>query len=53
MALRTLDALHLAIARSGAADELVTSDQLMADAAERLGFMVRFFGRRRKRTGRR
>ena len=53
VALRTLDALHLAIARSGAADELVTSDQLMADAAERLGFMVRFFGRRRKRTGRR
>jgi predicted nucleic acid-binding protein len=42
--LRTLDALHLATARSIGADELATADQIMARAAAALGMRVAFFG---------
>lgn len=38
--LRTLDALHLAIARDIAASGLATADRNQADAAEALGFTV-------------
>ena len=38
--LRTLDALHLAIAKGLRADTLATADRLMAEAAEVLGFEV-------------
>jgi len=38
--LRTLDAMHLAIARDIAVSGLATSDRNQADAAEALGFTV-------------
>ncbi len=38
--LRTLDALHLAIAKGMRADALATADRLMAEAAGALGFHV-------------
>lgn len=38
--IRTLDAIHLAAAKSLAADELVTLDGRMATAARQLGFTV-------------
>jgi predicted nucleic acid-binding protein len=40
VALRTLDALHLAIAREIQADVLVTSDRVMVTAARSLGLKV-------------
>ena len=42
--LRTLDALHLAIADSIAAETLATADRVMADAAEEFGLEVVRFG---------
>ena len=43
IALRTLDALHLAIAATWALPQLATADRVMAEAAERLGMgVVRF-----------
>lgn len=41
--LRTLDALHLAAARSLGANEFATSDKTQADAARVLGFTVHDF----------
>jgi len=38
--LRTLDALHLAVARDRAATRLATADRVMASAAAELGFTV-------------
>lgn len=38
--LRTLDALHLAIAKGMRSDTLATADKLMAEAASALGFHV-------------
>jgi hypothetical protein len=38
--LRTLDAVHLAIARSAECAQLATADKTMADAASALGFEV-------------
>ena len=38
--IRTLDALHLMIAREISATELATADRIMADGAEILGIMV-------------
>jgi predicted nucleic acid-binding protein len=43
--LRTLDALHLAIARSLAVSVLATADHVMARAAEALGLTAMLFGR--------
>lgn len=43
--LRTLDALHLALARQLAAPQIATADVKMADAAAALGLEVVFFGR--------
>jgi hypothetical protein len=43
--LRTLDALHLAIAQSKGAGQLATADLAMARAAEALGLTVVAFGR--------
>ena len=48
VALRSLDALHLAMARLGGAMELATADRVLADAAVEIGLQVRFFGPRRK-----
>lgn len=42
--LRTLDALHLAIAQSIRAQELATADDTMARAAAALGMRVAYFG---------
>ena len=42
--LRTLDALHLAIARSTKTGELATADATMARAGEALGMRIAFFG---------
>jgi hypothetical protein len=42
--LRTLDALHLAIAQSVGASVLATADRAMARAAEALGFATVMFG---------
>ena len=42
--LRTLDALHLALARQLAAPHLATADTVMADAASALGLEVVRFG---------
>jgi uncharacterized protein len=42
---RTLDAFHLAIARSLAVGVLATADQVMARAAEALGLTAMLFGR--------
>ena len=41
--LRSLDALHLAIARDIAADEFATADKIQADAAAALGLTVHRF----------
>ncbi len=41
--LRTLDALHLAIAREIGASDFATADKLQADAAEALGLTVHRF----------
>jgi predicted nucleic acid-binding protein len=38
IALRTLDALHLALARGLSADSVATADRVMAEATQRLGF---------------
>ncbi|WP_020562114.1 type II toxin-antitoxin system VapC family toxin [Methylosarcina fibrata] len=43
-ALRTLDALHLAIAQHHGLDRIATADALFAKAAEASGFAVDFFG---------
>lgn len=42
--LRTLDALHLAVAMDIGAKEIATADRVMADAAKRLGLTVARFG---------
>jgi uncharacterized protein len=42
-ALRTLDALHLAAAQAGGLGEIVTADQVMAEAAEELGLKAHYF----------
>lgn len=42
--LRTLDALHLAIAEAEQADELATADDVMRNAAQALGLPVVYFG---------
>ncbi len=42
-ALRTLDALHLAIAQSYQVQQIATADTLLAKAAEQLGFKVDLF----------
>ena len=42
-ALRTLDALHLAIAQSYQVEYIATADTLLAKAAEQLGFKVDLF----------
>lgn len=42
--LRTLDALHLAVARLGEFSGVATADVIMRRAAEELGFEVVFFG---------
>lgn len=42
-ALRTLDALHLAIAQHHGLLLIATADKLFADAAEAMGFKVDFF----------
>jgi hypothetical protein len=41
--LRTLDALHLAIARTAGLEIVATADRVMADAAEAIGFKVKTF----------
>jgi predicted nucleic acid-binding protein len=41
--LRTLDALHIAVAQQAGADELATADRAMAAAAEELGWRVARF----------
>jgi predicted nucleic acid-binding protein len=41
--LRTLDALHLAVARHEQVDAIATADGVMADTAEALGFAVARF----------
>jgi predicted nucleic acid-binding protein len=41
--LRTLDALHLAVARRSAATEFATADKNQAEAANRLGFTLHSF----------
>jgi predicted nucleic acid-binding protein len=38
IALRTLDALHLALAQGMKADSIATADRVMAEATQRLGF---------------
>ncbi len=43
-ALRTLDALHLAVARAIGAEELATADRVMASAAPALGLAVARLG---------
>ena len=47
--LRTLDALHLAIAQDVAAPLIATADRVMADAASALGLPVERFHRRAPR----
>jgi predicted nucleic acid-binding protein len=42
-ALRTLDALHLAIAQSYQVEQIATADTLLAKAAQQLGFKVDLF----------
>ena len=44
VALRSLDALHLAAATTCEAEEFVTADGVQAAAARKLGFSVAFFG---------
>jgi predicted nucleic acid-binding protein len=41
--LRSLDALHLAIARHANIAELITADKVMADTARELNFTVHYF----------
>jgi predicted nucleic acid-binding protein len=41
--LRTLDALHLAVARHAGVDALASADTVMADAAQTMGFPVARF----------
>lgn len=41
--LRTLDALHLAVARHGGATDFATADQHRAEAARALGFITHTF----------
>lgn len=43
LALRSLDALHLATAQSSGAKTIATADRLMAEAATRLGFSTQTF----------
>lgn len=43
-ALRTLDALHLAITQHNGLERIATADALFAKSAEALGFSVDFFG---------
>jgi predicted nucleic acid-binding protein len=43
IAIRTLDAMHLMIAKEISAVELVTSDRIMADGAQALGIKVTRF----------
>jgi uncharacterized protein len=47
VALRSLDALHLAAALAAEAPQLATADRAMAAAGEALGLEVAFFGGRR------
>jgi uncharacterized protein len=47
VALRALDALHLAAALAAGAPQLATADRAMAAAGEALGLEVAFFGGRR------
>lgn len=42
--LRSLDALHLAVARDRGATELATADDVMRRAGTQLGFAVAYFG---------
>lgn len=42
-ALRTLDALHLALVRDAGLDSIATADRIMASAAEELGLTVETF----------
>jgi predicted nucleic acid-binding protein len=42
--LRTLDALHLAAARTAGCDGIATADRVMAEAARAVGLTVEFFG---------
>jgi len=42
--LRSLDALHIAIARSLDAHELATADTVLRQAAQALGMNVAYFG---------
>jgi uncharacterized protein len=42
--LRTLDAIHLAIAQAIGSEILATADRVMAHAAETMGFQVAMFG---------
>ena len=42
-ALRTLDAIHLAIAQAASISEIVTADKIMAEAARELSFSVQYF----------
>ncbi len=51
--LRTLDALHLAIALDGGANEIATSDDIMGEAAKELSMTVHYFGQRRQKPARR
>lgn len=44
IALRTLDALHLAAAQQSAAERVATADSVMRDAALELGIATDFFG---------
>ena len=41
--LRSLDALHLAIARHANISELITADKVMAESAKTLNFSVQYF----------
>ncbi len=43
IALRTLDALHLGVVRSGGVEMLATADRVMAQAAEAMGVDCRAF----------
>ena len=43
-ALRTLDALHLALVQAVDLNEIVTADKVMSDAAHELGLTVHYFG---------
>lgn len=51
--LRTLDALHLAIAGAMGAATIATADRILAAAGSELGFQVEYFGRDKRRVERR